>query len=251
MKVSDFLRKTIRVAAHICVYGPRVSSKTYLRHLRKMGADIGEGAVFFDSTTIKIDEGDLHMLTIGKNFQCTGGVTILTHDYGWSVTKAIYGDVLGSVRPVQIGDNVYIGRNAMILPGAKIGNNVIIGANSVVTKEIPDNSVAVGSPCRVIYSIEEYYERRRSAQLDEAVDIIRRYYKRYRCKSPVQIMNEYFWLFFNKKEDLPSTFISQNNLISGSESSTWKHFYNHSPEFNCYEELVNFALDRFDGGVQS
>ena len=51
--------------------------------------------------------------------------------------------------PVTIGDNVWIGGSVTILPGVTIGNNVTIGAGSVVTKDIPDNVVAVGNPCRV------------------------------------------------------------------------------------------------------
>lgn len=53
-------------------------------------------------------------------------------------------------RPVSIGDGSWIGHGTVVLPGAKIGKHVVIGANSVVTGEIPDNSVAVGSPARVI-----------------------------------------------------------------------------------------------------
>ncbi|MEG2641380.1 MAG: sugar O-acetyltransferase, partial [Eubacterium sp.] len=52
--------------------------------------------------------------------------------------------------PVVIGDNVWIGGGVVILPGVRIGNNVVIGAGSVVTKDIPDNVVAVGNPCRII-----------------------------------------------------------------------------------------------------
>lgn len=52
--------------------------------------------------------------------------------------------------PVIIGDNVWIGGGAIILPGVTIGNNVVIGAGSIVTKSIPDNSVALGNPCRVV-----------------------------------------------------------------------------------------------------
>lgn len=51
--------------------------------------------------------------------------------------------------PVTIGDNVWIGGGAIIMPGVTIGNNVVIGAGSVVTKDIPDNSIAFGNPCRV------------------------------------------------------------------------------------------------------
>lgn len=52
--------------------------------------------------------------------------------------------------PVIIGNNVWIGGGAIILPGVTIGDNVVIGAGSVVTRDIPSNTVAVGSPCRVI-----------------------------------------------------------------------------------------------------
>lgn len=52
--------------------------------------------------------------------------------------------------PVKIGSNVWIGANAVILPGVTIGSNVIIGAGSVVTGDIPSNCVAVGNPCRVL-----------------------------------------------------------------------------------------------------
>lgn len=55
--------------------------------------------------------------------------------------------------PVTIGDNVWIGGSVTILPGVTIGSNVTIGAGSVVTRDIPDNVVAVGSPCKVIKNL--------------------------------------------------------------------------------------------------
>ena len=57
-------------------------------------------------------------------------------------------------RPVEIGDNVWIGGNSVINPGVKIGRNAVIGSGSVVTKDIPENCVAVGNPCRVIRRLE-------------------------------------------------------------------------------------------------
>lgn len=57
--------------------------------------------------------------------------------------------------PITIGDNCWIGADVTILPGVTIGSNVVIGAKSVVTKDIPDNVVAVGNPCRVMRSITE------------------------------------------------------------------------------------------------
>lgn len=58
-------------------------------------------------------------------------------------------------RPITIGDNVWLGGNVVVLPGVSVGNNAVIGAGSVVTKDIPDQVVAVGNPCRVIKNIEE------------------------------------------------------------------------------------------------
>lgn len=57
-------------------------------------------------------------------------------------------------RPITVGDNVWIGAQVCVLPGVSIGNNCVIGAGSVVTKDIPANSVAVGNPCRVIRKID-------------------------------------------------------------------------------------------------
>lgn len=53
-------------------------------------------------------------------------------------------------KPIKVGDNVWFGGNVCVLPGVTIGDNVVIGAGSVVTKDIPSNSVAVGNPCKVI-----------------------------------------------------------------------------------------------------
>ncbi len=58
--------------------------------------------------------------------------------------------------PIHIGNDVWIGANVVVLPGITIGNDVVIGAGSVVTKDIPDHSVAFGVPCKVIRSITDY-----------------------------------------------------------------------------------------------
>lgn len=57
-------------------------------------------------------------------------------------------------KPIEVGNNVWIGGNVVVLPGVKIGDNVVIGAGSIVTKNIPSNVVAVGNPCKVIKEIE-------------------------------------------------------------------------------------------------
>ena len=57
--------------------------------------------------------------------------------------------------PIIVGDNVWIGGGVKVMPGVTIGNNVVIGGGSIVTKDIPDNVVAVGNPCRIIRQITE------------------------------------------------------------------------------------------------
>ena len=57
--------------------------------------------------------------------------------------------------PITVGDNVWIGAGVHVMPGVRIGSNVVIGGGSVVVRDIPDNSVAVGNPCRVIRPITD------------------------------------------------------------------------------------------------
>ena len=67
--------------------------------------------------------------------------------------------------PITVGDNVWIGAGVQVMPGVTIGNNVVIGGGSVVVKDIPDNSVAVGNPCKVIRQITEDDRKKKWNQL--------------------------------------------------------------------------------------
>ena len=80
----------------------------------------------------------------------------------WSKQREYYKRLPGNSQfwksytaPVTIGNNVWIGGGAILLPGVIIGDNTTIGAGSVVTKSIPDNCIAAGNPCRVIRKIED------------------------------------------------------------------------------------------------
>lgn len=73
--------------------------------------------------------------------------------------------------PVRIGKNCWIGAGAVILPGVTIGDNVVVGAGSVVTRDLPDNVIAVGNPCRVLREVNEhdrefYFKDRRNPDPD-------------------------------------------------------------------------------------
>ena len=110
-------KKSIKRFIKRVIYRERADSESYVNHLRNVGVEIGDGTTFIDPRTTLIDETRPWMVSIGKACCITGGVTVLTHDYGWSVIKAVYGDVIGSVGKVSIGDNVYIGMHTTILGG--------------------------------------------------------------------------------------------------------------------------------------
>lgn len=98
------------------------------------------------------------IITLGNNVHITDGVHFITHDGGTLLYREKVRD-LEITKPITVGNDVYIGTNAILLPGVTIGNNVVIGAGAVVSKDIPDNSVAVGVPARVIKTADEYLEK--------------------------------------------------------------------------------------------
>lgn len=97
-----------------------------------------------------------YLIKIGDNVRITNGVRFVTHDGGVWVLRNMGLNNIDIFGRITIGNNVHIGWNAIIMPNVKIGNNCIIGAGAVVTRDIPDNSVAVGVPAHVVESIEEY-----------------------------------------------------------------------------------------------
>lgn len=122
-----------------------MKSSDYVEWLRYHGIEVGEGTYFFGPANTEVDIQRPWMLHIGKYCKITSGVEILCHDYSRSVLRRVYGDIVGEAGETYIGDNVFIGKNSIILMGSNIGDNVIIGAGSVVSGPIPSNSVVGGA----------------------------------------------------------------------------------------------------------
>lgn len=109
------------------------------------------GDNFFLNVNCKLmDSGKI---TIGDNVFIAPNVCIITEEHAMEVEQRIAG--LEYTHPVTIGDNVWICAGVIVLPGVTIGSNCVIGAGSVVTKDIPPNSLAVGNPCKVIRELLE------------------------------------------------------------------------------------------------
>jgi acetyltransferase-like isoleucine patch superfamily enzyme len=95
------------------------------------------------------------LITIGNNVFITADCAFITHDGGTLILRKEVPD-LELTAPIRVGNDVYMGIRTIIMPGVTIGNRVIIAAGSIVTKDIPDNSVVAGVPARVIKSVDDY-----------------------------------------------------------------------------------------------
>lgn len=96
---------------------------------------------------------DVAPITIGDDVQIGPNVQLLTPTHPIEPTPRR--DKWEAAQPITIGDNVWLGGGAIVLPGVTIGENTVVGAGAVVTKDLPANVVAVGNPARVVRSLEE------------------------------------------------------------------------------------------------
>ena len=152
--------------------------------LREMFAEVGENC--YREPPLHTNFGGRHV-HFGRQVYANFNLTLVddTHIYvgdctmfGPNVVVATAGHpILPELReqgyqfnmPVHIGRNCWLGAGVIVLPGVTIGDNVVVGAGSVVTKDLPDNVVAVGNPCRVLREVGErdrqFYYRDRRIQL--------------------------------------------------------------------------------------
>lgn len=127
-----------------------------LKECKRNGMKMGKGCSILSWKII----AEAYLIELGDYVQITDGVHLFTHGGGW-VIRHYEGGITDydSFGKVVIGNNVYIGNNACIMPGVTIGNNVVIGAASVVTKNVPDNVVVAGNPARIINTIDNYCKK--------------------------------------------------------------------------------------------
>lgn len=118
----------------------------------KRGMKVGQR--FDRQSGTRLDISNCWLIEIGDDVVMANRVQILAHD-----NSAEHATGYQKVGRVIIGNNVFIGAGALILPGVTIGDNCVIGAQAVVTKDIPANSLAVGAPAKVVGTMDAFLEK--------------------------------------------------------------------------------------------
>ncbi len=140
------------------------SPKKYEAYLRSKGAVIGQRCTIHPGAGFGSEP---YLIEIGDHVKITGSAHFLTHDGGVEVLMDLgYCQRPDKFGRIRVGNNVFVGANAIVLPGVTIGSNVIIGAGAVVSRDVPDNVVTAGVPARVICTIDEFYQKNRDKILE-------------------------------------------------------------------------------------
>lgn len=215
------------------------NSKSFISFLKKQGIDIGENCYFQSPKTTLIDITRPILITIGNNCRFLTNFTLLTHDSVTKVFGPIYHEFIPSSGAVKIGSNVYFARNCSVLKGVTIGDNCIIGFGSTVTHDIPSNSVAVGTPAKVICTIEEYYEKRKEQSLEEAKELARVIIKKTGKKPTIEQLYEEFPFWMEGEKDDKRLKFSVKYQTRGFYEE-WKK--EHRAIYKSFDEFLDDAL---------
>jgi acetyltransferase-like isoleucine patch superfamily enzyme len=123
-------------------------------YFRKKGYRIGKNNRIY----IRALSTEPYLVKIGNHCTITAGVIFLTHDGGaWVFRDEI--PELNVFGKIEVKDNCFIGINSIIMPNVIIGQNSVVGAGSVVTKDVPPNTVVAGVPAKEICTLEEYKQK--------------------------------------------------------------------------------------------
>jgi acetyltransferase-like isoleucine patch superfamily enzyme len=141
-------------------YATRLQLYFYKKHGMKI-----KGTPRYISALTMLDGTDYSLIALGDGVTISSNIRILTHD--WAVDTVYHAFAscdeakrpIGNLREVIIGDYTFIGTNSVIMPGANIGKGVIIGAGSIVRGEIPDYSIVIGNPAKIIGDSREYCKK--------------------------------------------------------------------------------------------
>ena len=214
------------------------NSSRYANFLRKKGIKIGSGCIFRSPKTARIDVTRPSLVEIGNDVDMNLNFQILTHDWASRVFRNHYHELVPSSGRVKIGNNIYFGTDVIVLKGVTIGDNCVIAAGSIVSKNIPANSVAAGVPAKVICSLDEYFEKRKSTCIEEAFEYARSIKERF-GKIPVA---SDFWEEFPLFVDGADVHKYPMIPIKRQLGPAYEHYCkNHTAKFKGLEEFLKAA----------
>ncbi|WP_339755325.1 acyltransferase [uncultured Winogradskyella sp.] len=215
----------------------RTSPQRYIKYLRRKGVKIGDNIFITpDVKSLSIDITRPSLIEIGNNVRLNKNLTLVTHDGAFYVLKNLYNEFISQSGRIKIGNNVYFGRNCTVLKNVTIGDNCIIGFGSVVTKSIPENSVAVGIPAKVISSIDDYYKIRKENSIIQALDYARSIQERFDRRPRIEEFWEEFPLFLNGDDECPQLPVKRQ---MGNAYEYYKQ--NNRAVFNGFDDFLKNA----------
>lgn len=133
-----------------------------LKYAIKKGMHVGKGVTLASKSGTSFGS-EPYLITLEDEVRISGAATFITHDGGtWAIRDLDDYKEVVAFGPIHVGYRTFIGYKATIMPGVKIGKRCIIGAGALVTKDIPDESVAVGVPARVIGSVYDYGNKQKA-----------------------------------------------------------------------------------------
>tara|TARA_B100001063_G_scaffold70884_1_gene64983 strand:- start:5772 stop:6302 length:531 start_codon:yes stop_codon:yes gene_type:complete len=129
----------------------------------KLGVHFGDGCRFI-AVKRQTFGSEPYLIKLGNFVSISEGVRFITHDGGVWVHRNLdkSNEKIDHFGRIVIGNNVFIGMNVTILPNINIGDNCVIGTGSIVTKDIPSNSVVAGVPAKVLSSVDKYYSKNKN-----------------------------------------------------------------------------------------
>lgn len=130
------------------------------------GMKVGEGVTVMGG----VDFGsEPYLITLGNGVRISSNVCFVTHDGGTWAFRNFYEDMQEVVKfgPIVVGEGTFIGAGSRIMPGITIGSHAVIGAGSIVTKDVPAETVWAGVPARQICTLREYAERCKAAMPED------------------------------------------------------------------------------------
>ncbi len=236
-----------RLLSKIYILWVKRSSDSYCNYLRSKGLRIGENVKINPKHCI-IDTTRPSLITIGDNVSMNTNIALITHDFVSGVFLNVYNDFIPSSGRITIGNNVRFGINCTVLKGVTIGDNCFIGAGSVVSSDIPSNSIASGNPAKVFCSLEDFYNYRKGVCLQEAAEYVRSIKERYnRDPKPEDFWEEFPFFVDNSNIDKYPNIPIRKQI--GKAFPNW--IKDHKALYTNFEEFITAALHSSTPSVQS